>query len=501
MSDITNSESSQFSEKAYVNKKLLLCYQIISAVLFIAYIIELVKGNRTAMYVAVFSAILIIPVVLATLVYKKNPEAKLVRSITALGYGILYAFVLWTSVSILSFTYAIPMIIAISIFADKTYTLKVGISSAFINVVYIFIQYINVGITSSDMVDYEIQVALMTLIVAFSYITTGTLERISDYKLSSIEAEKKKSDMMIDKIISANDNLQKEISDITEESKKMALQGENSQLAVSQMVTGANELAVTVQNQLEMTESIGKITENARVLIEDIKKQFDMTTTTTADGNQNMEKLAGVSIESKNIGSEVSKSMAELSAKSEQAKSILEMINGITRQTALLALNASIEAARAGEAGAGFAVVADQIKKLAEETQKSTEDIADIIGALSQQADNAGNSVESLLKANETQLGLVDESKKSFDAIRDDIDDIKTKIDSEYQYMDNISTSNNEITQHIESLSAFSEELLANTENTQQLSSQTIDGTKKINSLLDGAMDEMAKLQGIIDNK
>ena len=196
MSDITNSESSQFSEKAYVNKKLLLCYQIISAVLFIAYIIELVKGNRTAMYVAVFSAILIIPVVLATLVYKKNPEAKLVRSITALGYGILYAFVLWTSVSILSFTYAIPMIIAISIFADKTYTLKVGIASAFINVVYIFIQYINVGITSSDMVDYEIQVALMALIVAFSYITTGTLERISDYKLSSIEAEKKKSDMM-----------------------------------------------------------------------------------------------------------------------------------------------------------------------------------------------------------------------------------------------------------------------------------------------------------------
>ena len=48
MSDITNSESSQFSEKAYVNKKLLLCYQIISVVLFIAYIMELVNGNRTA---------------------------------------------------------------------------------------------------------------------------------------------------------------------------------------------------------------------------------------------------------------------------------------------------------------------------------------------------------------------------------------------------------------------------------------------------------------------
>ena len=50
MSDITNSESSQFSEKAYVNKKLLLCYQIISAVLFIAYIIELVNDTRDKIF-------------------------------------------------------------------------------------------------------------------------------------------------------------------------------------------------------------------------------------------------------------------------------------------------------------------------------------------------------------------------------------------------------------------------------------------------------------------
>lgn len=408
---------------------------------------------------------------------------------------------MWTSVSILSFTYAIPMIIAISVFANKMYTLKVGIACAFINIVYIIIQYVSVGISSADIVNYEIQVAVMALIVAFSYITTEALQNISDYKLKSIEAEKQKSDAMLEKIVSANDNLQSEIAQITEESKNMALQGENSQLAVSQMVSGANELATTVQNQLEMTESIGKLTGEARQLIEDIKKQFDITSSTTDDGNQNMEKLADVSNESKNIGSEVSKSMEELSAKSEEAKSILEMINGITRQTALLALNASIEAARAGEAGAGFAVVADQIKKLAEETQKSTEDIADIIGALSMQAENAGNSVDNLLKANETQLELVDKSKKSFDTIKEDIDDIKTKVDNEYQYMDNITTSNDEITQHIESLSAFSEELLANTENTQELSNKTINGTKNINNLLEAAMKEMEKLQGIIDSK
>ncbi len=274
-------DGNNLNEKSYVNKKLLQCYLIISMVLLAAYIMELVKGNRTAGYVFVFSIILIVPVIMAVFAYKKNAESKIVRSITAIGYGILYAFVLWTSVSILSFTYAIPMIIAISMFADKKYTLKVGIASALINIVYIIIQYVNVGITSSDMVDYEIQIALMTLVVAFSYITTDVLGHISAYKLETIEAEKAKTDDMLDKIIKANDNLCKEIDNINDESKNMQEQAEGSQLAASQMVSGANELAGTVQNQLEMTESIGELTENARTLIEDIKKRFDTTTDIT----------------------------------------------------------------------------------------------------------------------------------------------------------------------------------------------------------------------------
>lgn len=75
-------DGNNLNEKSYVNKKLLQCYLIISIVLLAAYIMELVKGNRTAGYVFVFSIILIVPVIMAAFAYKKNAESKIVRSIT-----------------------------------------------------------------------------------------------------------------------------------------------------------------------------------------------------------------------------------------------------------------------------------------------------------------------------------------------------------------------------------------------------------------------------------
>jgi methyl-accepting chemotaxis protein len=90
---------------------------------------------------------------------------------------------------------------------------------------------------------------------------------------------------------------------------------------------------------------------------------------------------------------DASQAMGRLEADSQEVGKVLEVIKAIAEQTNLLALNAAIEAARAGEQGRGFAVVADEVRTLAQRTQRSTEDIRSIITRLQDQARAASGAM------------------------------------------------------------------------------------------------------------
>lgn len=268
-----NPEQKTFVETEFMNKRMLLGYGITVLVLFLAYLMELVKGNRTPGYVAVFWAVLLIPYIFTCLIYKKDRGSKILRMVAAIGYTIMYAFVLWTSVSVLSFVYIIPMLVILALYQDNKLALTTGIMTIIINVVFIVIGIVN-GAAKDDFVNYEIEMAAILMVVGYSYMVSRTLERVSQHKISQIEEEKEKVAHILEKITGVVNHLSKNIEEINQESKTIASQGESSKEALEGMVDGTNELADTIQNQLRMTENINALTGDMQKTVEDIQSKF-----------------------------------------------------------------------------------------------------------------------------------------------------------------------------------------------------------------------------------
>lgn len=124
----------------------------------------------------------------------------------------------------------------------------------------------------------------------------------------------------------------------------------------------------------------------------------------------------------------VIEAMNRLSVKSKEIKIIIEMITRIAKQTNLLSLNATIEAARAGEHGRGFLVVANEVKKLAEQSSNSAKDIANLINSIQVEINNTEEVIRKVNQDVELGESLIVDAGETFNGISHNIEDVSDQV-------------------------------------------------------------------------
>ncbi|WP_320174906.1 methyl-accepting chemotaxis protein [Maridesulfovibrio sp.] len=159
----------------------------------------------------------------------------------------------------------------------------------------------------------------------------------------------------------------------------------------------------------EMNATVLEVAQNAGLAADSAESSKDKAELGSSKVSDLVASINNVS----NLSDEMKESLAELGRNADGIGTIMNVINDIADQTNLLALNAAIEAARAGEAGRGFAVVADEVRKLAEKTMQATKEVENVITAIQNSSSQNIRCMDDTTKAVDQSMGLAKEAGES----------------------------------------------------------------------------------------
>ncbi len=316
---------------------------------------------------------------------------------------------------------------------------------------------------------------------------------------------------LVETIMITEQNLRNLVSGITRHSHDTAATSQELTATAHTTNESAGEVANAVeniaesaieqaQNTADAAQNVENITMRLSAMIQvltELSNAIENINECSEEGKVALSDLLKITNENKEQSIFVNNIINETNQSAESISKASEMIQSIADQTNLLALNAAIEAARAGEAGRGFAIVAEEIRKLAEDSTKFTEEIRTIIDELK------GKTSRAVSAMNVVSEKMIEQNEKAI-VTQDRFNDIERAVEKSNDIVEEVNKSSQEIEERtqqvtgvIENLSAIAEENAATTEQASALVETQVASIDTISQ----ASENLAKIAGDLEEE
>ncbi len=358
-------------------------------------------------------------------------------------------------------------------------------SQTFLLVVIAAILAVTIGVIVAYGFGKAIKEMILTLSRASKGDLTATVEHIRKDEFGILSKSINNMIANLKEVIIKADKVGQTVIDsaknVSENSEHLLETSKSISIAISEIQQGNMQQAEDTEHCLRLTDELANQIDMVHENSLAIEKIAEITKNVILNGINEVDQLANVSNENIQVMNNTIKNIEELEQESKVITDIIAVINGIAEQTNLLSLNASIEAARAGDAGRGFSVVADEIRKLSDQSVTAAKKIEQIIKNIVAKTHTTVNTVKQAGTISKSTEARLDNVVHLFNNINIHVDDLAERMEKITDSISEINQSKTDTLGSIENISSVAEETTAASEEVDATAQQQLEVVTMLN--------------------
>lgn len=262
--------------------------------------------------------------------------------------------------------------------------------------------------------------------------------------------------------------------ELSEASRRTATSAKEIAVATEQIAIGASNVAVEAEKVADVTTIMGDRMAGTTRANEEMAAAAADIRRSSQQGTEYMHALSEKTNETEQLTQSMVRKVEELQKSTRSIRDILELLNNITKQTNILSLNATIEAARAGEAGRGFMVVADEIRKLADQSKQSIETVGSITDKIRAEIDETVGLMGQAYPMFQEQIASVKQSNEIFLTVNDRMAEFVSQLDGVSEAIQQLESTQRTLSDAMSNVSAVAQQSSATSEEVASLTSDQL---------------------------